>query len=65
MDTFKIVLYVLFLLFCLPASYALGEYTCTSRAEKMGFKSDWGPVQGCMIKTPAGWVPIDAYRVVP
>lgn len=51
-------------LVCIPAGCALMEYSCGSRAEKMGFRGDWGPIQGCMVKVDRQWIPIESYRVL-
>lgn len=47
---------------CLGGSCAVGNYKCTSRAERMGMKHSWGPIQGCMVKAPRGWMPIEGVR---
>ena len=33
-------------------------------AKTPGMDSDWGPVQGCMVKVNGKWVPYDRWRVV-
>ena len=43
---------------------SLDAYNCQNRATLMGFSYSWGPVQGCMIETPQGVVPIGSYRVM-
>lgn len=35
---------------------------CHSKWERTGFHVDFGPIQGCMIKTPRGWIPAENYR---
>ena len=40
----------------------LGAMSCGSKADKMGMKWDFGPIQGCMVKTPHGWRPLEQYR---
>jgi hypothetical protein len=55
-----IVTLVLFLL----GSCAYSELQCSSKAEKMGFKNDYGPVQGCMILVDKAWIPIEQYRTL-
>jgi hypothetical protein len=40
------------------------ELSCSTKAEKMGFKSDYGPVQGCMILVDKHWIPIEQYRTL-
>lgn len=42
----------------------IGSYSCSAKAEKMDLKSDWGPLQGCMVKTPNGWRDIKMLREV-
>jgi hypothetical protein len=42
----------------------LDELSCSSKAEKMGFKSDYGPIQGCMIHVDKAWIPIEQYRTI-
>jgi hypothetical protein len=38
--------------------------TCSSQSEKMKMQSSWGPLQGCMVKAPRGWMPIESVRDV-
>ena len=39
--------------------------SCSSRWADSGLKSSWGPVKGCLVKTPAGrWIPDDRVREV-
>jgi hypothetical protein len=45
-------------------SCAFNEAQCSSKAEKMGFKDDYGPVQGCMIHVDKAWIPIEQYRTL-
>jgi hypothetical protein len=40
------------------------EYGCDSKAKMMGFKYDYGPIQGCMIKVESKWIPIESYRTL-
>ena len=37
--------------------------SCENRADKMGFESDYGILQGCMWNTPKGWINDDNYRM--
>jgi hypothetical protein len=50
---------LVFLAFC-----GVEEAACSSKAGKMGFKSDYGPVQGCMIQVEKHWIPIESYRTI-
>lgn len=36
--------------------------SCAGRARRMQLEHDWGPVIGCMVKTKAGWRPIESIR---
>ena len=46
-------------------SFYLAAASCASQAEKMGFRHDWGAMQGCMIEPkPGQWVPLKNYRVL-
>ena len=45
-------------------SCAYGNYSCSSRASRMGLAYSWGPVEGCMVKTRQGWRPIEAIREI-
>lgn len=40
------------------------ELQCASKAEKMGFSRDYGPIQGCMIHVDKHWIPIEQYRTL-
>lgn len=39
-------------------------YKCSVQSEAMGMKGDYGLIQGCMIETPKGKVPLGQYRVI-
>lgn len=43
----------------------VGQCSCDSRAHRMNLRSDWGPIQGCMVRTPRGWFPIESVRDYP
>lgn len=46
-------------------TFYLAAASCASQAEKMGFRHDWGIMQGCMIEPkPGQWVPLKNYRVL-
>jgi hypothetical protein len=49
-------------LFSLPVIVPWG--VCTRKADAMGVRSSWGPIQGCMIEIKGQWVPLDNYRVL-
>ncbi len=42
---------------------AFDKYSCESQAGAMRKAYTWGPVQGCMVATKDGHVPIGQYRV--
>lgn len=44
------------------AIWLLNYNKCSSRAEMMSLDYSWGPVQGCMVRTKAGWRPLEALR---
>jgi glucose uptake protein GlcU len=44
--------------------FGMGAYGCSSRAQMMGLAHSYGLVQGCMVKTKAGWRPVEAIREV-
>ena len=47
------------------ASFYLAAASCASQAAKMGFRYEWGAMQGCMIEPqPGKWVPLRNYRVL-
>lgn len=53
---FNLVVLAVLLAVWLIASY----WSCTSRWSASGMPTSWGPVQGCLVRTPAGrWVPED------
>ena len=55
---------ILTIIFVLGA-YACFEYSaCHNKAEKQGFKCEWGPLQGCMVKTDNGWMDYERLRYV-
>lgn len=63
-DPVTVLIYVLMVV-CLGGPYIFQAYSCQSQAKLMGFRHDWGPLQGCMIEpTPGQWVPLKNYRVL-
>lgn len=60
--------YILFLIVLvivlMGGAYVADASSCQNRAKMMGFEHSYGVMQGCMIKTPTGWIPLDAYRVI-
>lgn len=40
------------------------SYSCSSRAERMGFPSSYGPFEGCLIRVEGKWIPYDSYRTI-
>ncbi len=40
------------------------EFGCSSKAQKMGVESDYGPFQGCMIQVDRRWIPLESYRTI-
>lgn len=45
--------------------YILSDFTCSNQADKMGMRSDYGPLQGCMIEhQPGKWIPLKNYRAM-
>ncbi len=59
-----VIAWLLAMALCLLGSCAYSELQCSSKAEKMGFKDDYGPVQGCMILVDKHWIPIEQYRTL-
>jgi hypothetical protein len=39
-------------------------YSCYSKAGAMGKSANWGPLQGCMVRTKEGFMPIESLRVL-
>lgn len=59
---FSIVL-IFGLIGCTIDEQSTDYFQCKAKAKKMGFESDWGPVQGCMIKVKGQWIDINKYRI--
>lgn len=56
---------LVFMALIFGASLWFASYQCGTMARVMGFRSSWGPVQGCMIEhAPGKWVPIERFRVI-
>lgn len=47
------------------SGYLVQSYVCASRWEKSGMRTDYGPVQGCLIEHEGRWVPEQNYREIP
>lgn len=44
----------------------ISAVSCESVWSKSGFKTSWGPLQGCLIQMPDGrWIPEENYREIP
>jgi len=48
---------------CTVSDNDTGYIQCKAKAKKMGFESDWGMIQGCMIKVHGQWIDINKYRI--
>lgn len=46
----------------LGVAWLVGGVSCSSKAEKMELPYDYGLIQGCMVKAPRGWIPIEGVR---
>jgi prepilin-type N-terminal cleavage/methylation domain-containing protein len=44
----------------------VGAYlTCSAKGKAMGLRTDWGPIQGCIIEhEPGQWVPLENFRAL-
>lgn len=59
------VLYVLMLGIALGIPLLLDAWACHSRWGQSSYAVQYGPVQGCLVRTPAGaWVPEDRVREI-
>ena len=39
--------------------------SCSAKGKAMNIRSDWGPIQGCIIEPkPGQWVPLQNYRAL-
>ena len=47
------------------ALFLFNSYVCSSRWEKSGFATSWGPIQGCLIQHEGRWIPEENYRDMP
>jgi len=39
-------------------------FQCKTKSKKMGLESDWGPIQGCMVKVDDQWIDINKYHIM-
>lgn len=62
-DTWAFIGPAFFLLASAGAFAWFASAQCTSRWERSGLRSDWGPIQGCMVERRDGtWVPDESIR---
>jgi hypothetical protein len=40
------------------------SYTCGRRASMMNLRSEWGPLQGCMVDVGDRYAPIEYVRII-
>jgi len=45
--------------------WMFASYECSAKWEKSGMATDWGPIQGCLIKRDGKWIPSENYREIP
>lgn len=57
-----VLVYLVVFVLLLMATIFMNNWKCHSKAIKMGFPCTYGPIEGCMIETKNGWVPMDKYR---
>lgn len=55
---------VIFIFLFLGVYCVAPEFACSSKASQMGFKYDYAPFQGCMIKVENKWIPLESYRTL-
>lgn len=56
-----VIVVAIVLLFCVV--FSIDRYACESRAKGLGLESDWGPVQGCLVKVGNRYAPIEYIRI--
>lgn len=44
--------------------WPLESSVCHSTWGRSGMPVEYGPVMGCQVKTPQGWIPADRYRAI-
>lgn len=54
-----IALIVLFSLPIIGVAYWADKSQCEAKATKQNLEYDYGPLQGCMVKTDKGWMDYD------
>lgn len=58
-----------FLIMSIVVALAIGaqwyfeNMACTSRANGLSLESDWGPIQGCLVKVGNRYAPIEYIRI--
>lgn len=55
---------IILLILLFVVAYGVGSSSCTSKAKLMKMEHDFGPFQGCMLKTKNGWRPIETLREI-
>lgn len=55
---YAVIFFVLF-----AGMVVIGTISCESKWAASGFKTSYGPIQGCLIQLPDGrWIPSENYR---
>lgn len=60
----ELIVLIIFLLIIALPWYFFSKYQCTSRWDKSGYESDFGIVEGCLIKVSDKWIPAENYREI-
>lgn len=61
-DTFGCIVYVAMFAIVLAISLFFESISCGSKFP--GMQTSWGPIKGCLVNTPQGWIPAENYRVM-
>ena len=64
-DFWMMLLALALFFFVIPAvAYLTEGYKCQKRAGLMGLESDYGLLQGCMVRVGHRWAPIEYIRII-
>lgn len=54
--------YIVIIIAITLIGWGIESMACSARFPNMS--TSWGPIKGCLVYTPQGWIPADNYRVM-
>lgn len=56
------ILFAIFVGLLMLIVWPFQSYSCHSKWDRSGLAVEFGPIEGCMVKSQNGWIPADNYH---